>query len=251
MRLDWQWLTGDRSSGRSQWRELRDIGGVAGNLIGKKMDRQAQELTQAVPTAEVNRVGEGINMTFDASLAFQAALDAASPHDSIVVRAGSYRPGRTDKGVRLSAEGVVLLDTGLVPFVVENLPRGQALVLDTSSAPTSPLLDRWLEIYRGVAYGNDAEPDAGRWLLGWAREAGFTDITPNVSTWLFADEVGRSWWGSTWAQRVLHSSLADQALEQGVATGDELEAISSAWQAWADEPDGWFVVPHGELLCTG
>ncbi|MCO5726055.1 OmpA family protein [Robiginitalea marina] len=47
------------------------VGGLAGNLIGKKMDQQARELTQAVPTAEVNRVGEGINMTFDASLAFQ------------------------------------------------------------------------------------------------------------------------------------------------------------------------------------
>ncbi|BAO77586.1 OmpA family protein [Winogradskyella sp. PG-2] len=47
------------------------VGGVAGNLIGKKMDTQARELTQAVPTAEVNRVGEGINMTFDSSLAFK------------------------------------------------------------------------------------------------------------------------------------------------------------------------------------
>jgi len=47
------------------------IGGTAGNLIGKKMDRQARELTQAVPTAEVSRVGEGINMTFDATLAFK------------------------------------------------------------------------------------------------------------------------------------------------------------------------------------
>ena len=47
------------------------IGGVAGNLIGKKMDQQAKDLTQAVPTAEVSRVGEGINMTFDTSLAFQ------------------------------------------------------------------------------------------------------------------------------------------------------------------------------------
>lgn len=47
------------------------VGGLAGNLIGKHMDKQAQELTQAVPTAEVQRVGEGINMTFDASLAFQ------------------------------------------------------------------------------------------------------------------------------------------------------------------------------------
>jgi uncharacterized protein YqgC (DUF456 family) len=41
------------------------IGGAAGNLIGKEMDKQAKELEQAVPTAEVRRVGEGINMTFD------------------------------------------------------------------------------------------------------------------------------------------------------------------------------------------
>lgn len=56
------------------------IGGTAGNLIGKKMDRQAKELTQAVPTAEVNRVGEGINMTFDASLAFK--INSAEISDS-------------------------------------------------------------------------------------------------------------------------------------------------------------------------
>lgn len=47
------------------------IGGIAGNLIGKKMDKQAKELTQAIPTAEVNRVEEGINVTFDSSLAFK------------------------------------------------------------------------------------------------------------------------------------------------------------------------------------
>ncbi|MCF1715685.1 OmpA family protein [Flavihumibacter sp. RY-1] len=46
------------------------IGGVAGNLIGKKMDQQARELKQAVPTAEVERVGEGINVTFDSGLMF-------------------------------------------------------------------------------------------------------------------------------------------------------------------------------------
>lgn len=56
------------------------VGGVAGNLIGKSMDKQAKELTQAVPTAEVSRVGEGINMTFDASLAFQ--INSASISDS-------------------------------------------------------------------------------------------------------------------------------------------------------------------------
>jgi outer membrane protein OmpA-like peptidoglycan-associated protein len=46
------------------------IGGAAGNLIGKEMDKQAKELEQAVPTAEVDRVGEGINMTFGSDLMF-------------------------------------------------------------------------------------------------------------------------------------------------------------------------------------
>ena len=46
------------------------IGGAAGNLIGKSRDEQARELEQAVPTADVQRVGEGINMTFDSSLMF-------------------------------------------------------------------------------------------------------------------------------------------------------------------------------------
>src|SRR5215831_19000441 len=46
------------------------IGGAAGNLIGKKMDAQAKELKQSVPTAEVQRVGEGINMTFQSGLMF-------------------------------------------------------------------------------------------------------------------------------------------------------------------------------------
>jgi outer membrane protein OmpA-like peptidoglycan-associated protein len=46
------------------------IGGAAGNLIGKKMDKQAKELQQAIPSAEVQRVGEGINMTFNSGLMF-------------------------------------------------------------------------------------------------------------------------------------------------------------------------------------
>lgn len=46
------------------------IGGTAGNLIGKKMDKQAKELKQAIPTAQVERVNEGINVTFESGLLF-------------------------------------------------------------------------------------------------------------------------------------------------------------------------------------
>ena len=32
-------------------------------------------------------------------------------------------------------------------------------------------------------------------------------------------------------------------------TRDELEQISAAWHTWAGDPDGWFSVHHGEILC--
>lgn len=46
------------------------VGGSAGYLIGNHMDKQAKEIKQAVPDAQVERVGEGINMTFNSGLLF-------------------------------------------------------------------------------------------------------------------------------------------------------------------------------------
>ncbi|QYA26434.1 OmpA family protein [Gramella sp. MT6] len=41
------------------------VGGAAGAIIGDRMDKQAKEIEQEIPGAEVERVGEGINVTFD------------------------------------------------------------------------------------------------------------------------------------------------------------------------------------------
>lgn len=41
------------------------IGGGTGALIGNKMDKQAREIDQALPGAEVERVGEGIKLTLN------------------------------------------------------------------------------------------------------------------------------------------------------------------------------------------
>lgn len=45
------------------------VGGVAGGLIGRKMDKQAEEISK-IPGAEVKRVGEGINVTFESGVLF-------------------------------------------------------------------------------------------------------------------------------------------------------------------------------------
>lgn len=115
--------------------------------------------------------------------------------------------------------------------------------------PQLPMLDRWLELYQRAARANGGEPDAGRRLLTWAQEAGFDDITPTGGIWCFATPEDRDWWGGMWADRILHSALARQLVDSGMASTAELTEISTAWQAWAAAPNGWLAIPHGEILC--
>jgi outer membrane protein OmpA-like peptidoglycan-associated protein len=51
------------------------VGGAAGAIIGHQMDKQAEELKQNIPGATVERVGEGIQVTFASGLLF--AYDSA------------------------------------------------------------------------------------------------------------------------------------------------------------------------------
>lgn len=46
------------------------VGGTAGALIGKYMDKQAEELRRDLDGAKVERIGEGIKITFDSGILF-------------------------------------------------------------------------------------------------------------------------------------------------------------------------------------
>ncbi|HEY0527743.1 MAG TPA: OmpA family protein [Gemmatimonadaceae bacterium] len=46
------------------------IGGAAGAVIGHQMDQQAKEIQQNIPGATVERVGEGIDVTFASGILF-------------------------------------------------------------------------------------------------------------------------------------------------------------------------------------
>lgn len=115
--------------------------------------------------------------------------------------------------------------------------------------PADPRLDRWLALYRSIARDHGGEPDAGRRLLAWAHAAGARDVRPSASVWLHANPAEREAWGGMWAERIVSSKIADEAIATGRASRDDLEDISRAWRAWADHPDGWFLVPHGEIVC--
>jgi SAM-dependent methyltransferase len=116
--------------------------------------------------------------------------------------------------------------------------------------PLYPALDRWLALYHEITRGNGAEADAGRRLLSWARAAGFSDVRCSASVWCYATPEDRSWWGGLWADRVVESRFAEQAVEQGLASTADLAQIEAAFREWSASPDGWFAVLHGEILCT-
>jgi outer membrane protein OmpA-like peptidoglycan-associated protein len=63
------------------------VGGVAGAAIGAQMDKQARELAMEIPGARIERVGEGIAVTFDSGLLFD--------YDSDVIR-GAARDNLTN-----------------------------------------------------------------------------------------------------------------------------------------------------------
>jgi outer membrane protein OmpA-like peptidoglycan-associated protein len=55
------------------------VGGAAGAIIGHQMDQQAKEIDQSIPGAKVERVGEGIQVTFESGLLFDFDSDVIKP----------------------------------------------------------------------------------------------------------------------------------------------------------------------------
>ena len=81
--------------------------------------------------------------------------------------------------------------------------------------------------------------------------AGFSDVTVSSSTWSYADDEARAWWGGLWADRVRYSRFAEQAVAYGLSDTEELGRIAEGFLRWADSPDGVFVITHVEILARG
>lgn len=55
------------------------VGGAAGAVIGNYMDRQAAEMERDLEGARIERIGEGIKITFDSGILFAYDSDALEP----------------------------------------------------------------------------------------------------------------------------------------------------------------------------
>ena len=158
------------------------VGGVAGNIIGRRMDKQAQEISQELPGAEVERVGEGIVVTFDegSGVRFatnQATLNAGSkatldkltdimtkyPGTEVLVAGHTDNTGAAEYNMDLSkrrAQSVVdylathniSRDRIAMTYSGENDPRS------TNETPEGRAENRRVEI--GIVAGEEMREDA-------------------------------------------------------------------------------------------
>ena len=144
------------------------IGGAAGAVIGRRMDEQAEALEEELPGAEIERVGEGIQVTFDSGILFDFDSYALRPEarehltnfaaslkeyaDSEVLIVGhTDSSGADEYNQRLSenranAAGNHLIRAGVGPSRVKMMGLGETEPVASNDSQDGMQLNRRVEV---------------------------------------------------------------------------------------------------------
>lgn len=144
------------------------VGGTAGAVIGRQMDEQAESLADDLEGAEIQRVGEGIVVTFDTGILFNfdsADLLPASTENlenlaqSLMkydntevlvvghtdnVGTDSYNQGLSER--RANAASGLLTARGLSPSRITSVGRGESEPIASNDTDSDRRLNRRVEI---------------------------------------------------------------------------------------------------------
>jgi len=161
------------------------IGGAAGGLIGHQMDQQAKELKQNIPGATVERVGEGIQVTFASGLLFDTASDAIRGNaranlDELArsldkydgsnllivghtddVGSESYNQDLSER--RADSARRFLVSRNVDPYRIETSGRGETEPVASNDTDSGRARNRRVEvaIYASEAWRDQAKREAG------------------------------------------------------------------------------------------
>lgn len=160
------------------------VGGAAGAIIGRQMDKQAEELALSIPGATVQRVGEGIVVTFDSGILFdfnsaelrpearQNLLNLAESlkkHDGTEVllightdSVGSDSYNQTLSERRAQAAANFLASAGVSPQRIRAVGRGESEPIADNGTEAGRQENRRVEvaIFAGEAMRKQAERQA-------------------------------------------------------------------------------------------
>jgi outer membrane protein OmpA-like peptidoglycan-associated protein len=157
------------------------VGGAAGAIIGHQMDQQAKEIDQSVPGATVERVGEGIQVTFESGLLFdfdsdvlrsQAAENLRNlaqsldkfPNTDLVIVGHTDAKGDDAYNQRLSerraeAARAYLVGQGVSAARIRTSGRGEAEPVAANDTEEGRAKNRRVEI---AIFANEQARDAAR-----------------------------------------------------------------------------------------
>jgi outer membrane protein OmpA-like peptidoglycan-associated protein len=144
------------------------VGGAAGALIGREMDQQAEALEEELPGATIERVGEGIQVTFDSGILFgfdssmlrdpareNLANLAASlnryPDSEVLIVGHTDSSGAEDYNQRLSerragAAGDFLMSQGVDPSRIRAVGLGETEPVATEETEAGMQANRRVEV---------------------------------------------------------------------------------------------------------
>lgn len=150
------------------------VGGAAGALIGRQMDRQAREIEQSVEGAKVERVGEGLVVTFESGILFdfdsaelrpeaRRNLEALArslqnyPNTDVVIIGHTDSVGSEEYNQQLSlrraeAAANYLVQLGVARSRIRTMGRGETDPIADNSTPEGRQRNRRVEV---VIYANE------------------------------------------------------------------------------------------------
>lgn len=155
------------------------VGGTAGALIGKQMDKQANELEAELKDAKVERVGEGIKVTFGSGILFpsgSADLQAEGkgnieplakvlvkyPDTNVLIEGHTDADGAEQMNQTLSERRAANVaqyaeSLGVTAARVTTVGYGETMPVADNATPAGKQLNRRVEI---AIYANDKMKDA-------------------------------------------------------------------------------------------
>ena len=115
-------------------------------------------------------------------------------------------------------------------------------------APDDKFLHQYLAIYEAYWIGGGGSPNLGRHLRGLLTAAGFSDVEASASFEVYSDPEGRRFVSQIAVGRLSEPDYVASVLGSGLATQEQLSAISSAWSAWPESPGAFLALAHGEAV---